>query len=299
MPFTLDYTNAVVAITGVTSGIGQGIARLFARAGAHVAGCGRSAADTEGAQHFREIVEEERTEGTHAESFYLSCDVSERGGPQAFIDATVERFGAVDSVISNAGRNVFTGIDDTTVQQWEECINLDLRSHWLLAQAAKSALSVERTRTAPTATERHRSPDLGSPTFLINSSNHAGYTIPGCFPYNVAKAGLNGLVQSLAIEWGPTIRAVGVAPGFVETAGNRAWFARFDEPEIERGRTEMMHPTGRLGTVDQIGAIFLFLASRYSDFVTGTTWLVDGGRSALMQDGGRAYRVDDQEAGSN
>jgi NAD(P)-dependent dehydrogenase (short-subunit alcohol dehydrogenase family) len=55
-----------------------------------------------------------------------------------------------------------------------------------------------------------------------------------------------------------------------------------------------MHPSGTLGTVDQIGATFLFLASRYADFVTGTTWLVDGGRSALMQDGAKEYRFENR-----
>jgi NAD(P)-dependent dehydrogenase (short-subunit alcohol dehydrogenase family) len=293
MPFTIDYTDAVVAITGVTSGIGQGIARMFARAGAHVAGCGRSTPDSEGAQRFREIVTEERPAHLTAEPLYVSCDIAEKDGPVTFVDAVVDRFGGIDSVISNAGRNVFTGVDGTTVGQWEECMNLDLRSHWLLAQAAKNALHSDMPASGPTR-RRTRPPDLGRPTFLINSSNHAVYTIPGCFPYNVAKAGLNGLVQSLAIEWGPTVRAVGVAPGFVETAGNREWFARFDSPDAERRRTEMMHPSGTLGTVDQIGATFLFLASRYADFVTGTTWLVDGGRSALMQDGSKEYRFDDR-----
>ena len=70
------------------------------------------------------------------------------------------------------------------------------------------------------------------------SSNHAFHTIPGCFPYNVAKSALTGLVQSLAIEWGPAIRVVGVAPGFIDTPGNQAWFDSFPDPSAERELTE-------------------------------------------------------------
>lgn len=278
MAFTLDFTGSVVLVTGVTSGIGQGIARLAARSGAVVAGCGRSSPESAGARKFRSIVETEE----EATAFYVCSDIADSHGPSDLVERVVDQLGRIDVVISNAGRNVFTGVETTTLADWTECMNLDLRSHWLLAQAA--APHLRAACESPSG-----APDIGKPSFLVNSSNHAYSTIPGCFPYNVAKAGLTGVVQSLAIEWGPLLRAVAVAPGFVETAGNQAWFDRFADSAAERSRTESLHPTGTLGTVDQIGAIFIFLASRYADFVTGTTWVVDGGRSALMQDGGKDY----------
>lgn len=118
---------------------------------------------------------------------------------------------------------------------------------------------------------------------VIIGSNHSQNTIPGCFPYNVAKAGLLGLVQSLAIEWGPEVRAVGVAPGFIDTPGNDTWFETFPCAATERKRTEESHPVGRIGSVDEIGALCAFLASDFGGFISGTTLLVDGGRGALMQ----------------
>jgi NAD(P)-dependent dehydrogenase (short-subunit alcohol dehydrogenase family) len=91
-------------------------------------------------------------------------------------------------------------------------------------------------------------------------------------------------VRSLAIEWGPEIRTVGLAPGFVETPGNDDWFASFPDPAKERSRTIQMHPAGKLGSCEDIGAWSAFLASDFAAFSTGTTYVIDGGRLALLQD---------------
>jgi NAD(P)-dependent dehydrogenase (short-subunit alcohol dehydrogenase family) len=77
---------------------------------------------------------------------------------------------------------------------------------------------------------------------------------------------------------------VGIAPGFIDTAGNQTWFDSFPDPAAERARTEKMHPVGRIGTVEEIGALCAFIASPMAGFISGTTLCVDGGRSALMQD---------------
>jgi NAD(P)-dependent dehydrogenase (short-subunit alcohol dehydrogenase family) len=106
--------------------------------------------------------------------------------------------------------------------------------------------------------------------------------MPGCFPYNVAKAGLVAMVQSLAIELGPQIRTVGVAPGFIDTPSNDLWFKTFPDAAAERARTESRHPVRRIGTPDEIGSLCAFLASGLTGFITGTTLLVDGGMDALM-----------------
>ena len=116
------------------------------------------------------------------------------------------------------------------------------------------------------------------------SSNHAYSTLPGCFPYNITKTALTGLVRSLAIEWGPKIRTVGIAPGFIDTPGNQLWFDSFLDPVMEKQRTIELHPVKNLGTPDEIGGWCAFLASEYAAFASGTTYLVDGGRNALMQD---------------
>lgn len=262
MSLTIDLKKKVVLVTGVTSGIGAGVAAMFARAGASVAGCGRGSETSAGARAF---ITQMQTLG--ASSCYLSVDVTQPEALQEMTDTVVSRLGGIDILVSNAGRNVFEGALDCTEQEWAGNIELNLASHWRLARCCKPHLEKS---------------DSG--VIILMTSNHAFSTIPGSFPYNVAKTALTGLVRSLAIEWGPRIRTVGLAPGFIDTPGNQQWFDSFPDPEGERHRTAWLHPVKRIGTVAEIGAWCVFLASEFGGFASGTTYLLDGGRSALMQD---------------
>jgi len=263
MPLSIDLSGRKALVTGVSSGIGAAIAATLAKAGCDVAGCGSRAAEDVGVRSFLNGV---RSHGRFAH--YHTVNLSSQVGPSEFVTSAVKALSGLDIVVSNAGRNIFKSAVKCTDNEWDECINLDLASHWRLAKAAKPHLDAA-TRPG---------------VFIVIGSNHAWGTIPGCFPYNVAKAGLLGLVQSLAIEWCGHIRTVGVAPGFIDTAGNDAWFNSFPDPLAERLRTENLHPVRRLGSADEIGALCAFLASDHDGFISGTTLLVDGGRSALMQD---------------
>jgi NAD(P)-dependent dehydrogenase (short-subunit alcohol dehydrogenase family) len=264
MSLTIDLSGRKALVTGVTSGIGAEIAHSLAQAGCDVAGCGSRPVADAGAQAFLNAV---RAEGRKAH--YHQVNLTSTDSPAEFVTFAAQALGGLDIVVSNAGRNVFKGAAHCSETDWAECMNLDLAAHWRLAKAAKPHL------------DAGKSPGV----VLIIGSNHAWGTIPGCFPYNVAKAGLLGLVHSLAIEWGPKIRTLGVAPGFIDTPGNDVWFKSFPNPAAERARTEKLHPVGRIGSVQEIGALCAFLASDYAGFMTGTNVLVDGGRSALMQDG--------------
>lgn len=262
MALEINLTGKRALVTGVSSGIGAAIATQLAKAGCDIAGCGQRSENSDGAQAFLKSV---KAQGRAAH--YFSVNLAEQEGPAAFVEFAAKKLGGIDFVVSNAGRNIFKGTKDCTEADWAECMNLDLASHWRIARAARSHLEKS-----------------GHGVVIVIGSNHAWSTIPGCFPYNVAKAGLLGLVQSLAIEWSSRIRTVGIAPGFIDTAGNDTWFNSFPDPKAERTRTEKMHPVGRLGSVDEIGALCAFLASDLCGFISGTTLLVDGGRSALMQD---------------
>ena len=107
----------------------------------------------------------------------------------------------------------------------------------------------------------------------------------GQINYAAAKAGVIGMTKTAAKELarkGITVNAV--APGFIDTAGNDTWFDSFPDPEAERRRTIDLHPVKRIGTVEEVGALCVYLVSPYARFISGTTILMDGGRSALMQD---------------
>jgi NAD(P)-dependent dehydrogenase (short-subunit alcohol dehydrogenase family) len=262
MTLNIDLSNYRAIVTGVSSGIGAGIADMLAQAGCDLAGCGLDSADSEEAKRFVATVER------HGRSaFYQSLDISDAKSARAFVDRAATQLGGLDVLVSNAGRNFFKGVEKATDTDWESNINLNLAAHWRVTQAAKPYLD--------------QSP---APVIIMITSNHALYTLPNSFPYNVAKAGLVAMVQSLAIEWGPHIRAVGIAPGFIDTPITEAWFNGFPDPEAKRKEIEGLHPVGRLGTPYDVGALCVFLCSPLAGNISGNTILIDGGRSAVMQD---------------
>lgn len=263
MSLEIDLRGKRAVVSGVSSGIGGGIAHMLARAGCDISGCGLDSIDSAGAQRFIESVEKE---GRKAE--YLSLDLTDHGAIERWVETAVETLGGIDIIISNAGRVFFEGVETCSESAWEDCLNLNLASHWRLAKSAYPYLKQSENGV-----------------FIVIASNHAYYTMPGCFPYNVAKAGLTAMVQSLAIEWGPHIRAVGIAPGYVHTSMSGDWFNTFEDPASEMAKINALHPVNKMGSVDEFGALCAFLSSEWGGFFTGTTILVDGGRSALMQDG--------------
>jgi NAD(P)-dependent dehydrogenase (short-subunit alcohol dehydrogenase family) len=262
MSLAIDLSGRVALVTGVTSGIGAGVARLLAKAGADVAGCGLSAPESDKAAEFASSI---KAAGRRA--LYRKTNVEQAEDLDSLVQAVVAEFGRIDILVSSAGRNIFEGAEHCSEADWSRNIDLNLASHWRLAKLCKPHLEAS-----------------GRGVVQIMTSNHAYATIPGCFPYNVTKTALTGLVRSLAIEWGHRIRVVGIAPGFIETPGNDEWFTSFPDPQKERSRTIQSHPAGKLGTCEEIGAWSAFLASDYAAFATGTTYLIDGGRLALLQE---------------
>lgn len=262
MALTIDYKGKVVLVTGVSSGIGHGSAIEFAKAGAHIIGCSRKDESDNSILELKKIVE-----ALGVEFCYLKTDVSKKADLEILVAKGIERFGKMDVLLSNAGVNIFEGAEKCPEDRWQYNMDLNLASHWRLSQLCYPWLAKSEDGV-----------------ILLMTSNHAFSSIPGCFPYNVAKTAITGLVRSLAIEWSPNVRVVGVAPGFIQTEGNDTWFNSFPIPDVERQRTYDLHPVKRIGTVEEVGALCIYLASPLAGFISGTTILMDGGRSALMQD---------------
>ncbi|WP_407438813.1 SDR family NAD(P)-dependent oxidoreductase [Lelliottia sp.] len=251
-------SERIVLITGTSQGIGQAIAQTFLDNGDIVIGGAFS--EPENAPAVQQMLAD-----YPQHYFYHPVDVTRTESISAFVTWAENLFGKIDVVVSNAGKNVFKGID-CEESDWEHNFNLNLRSHWYLSKCARPALRKSKG------------------TILVITSNHAFSTMPGCAPYNISKRALLSLVQSLTIEWGPDIRTVGIAPGFIDTLGNQVWFDSHSDAKLARERTIKKHPVGRIGRPEEVGELCLFLASDKAGFIAGTTIVMDGGRSAIMQD---------------
>ena len=254
-------TGRVVVITGSTSGIGAAIAALFATQGDDVVVHGRSQERGEA------VVREIRAIAPHVKVLLFLGDLTDPNVCTALIDTAAQDRGRIDVLVNSAGTNVFAGVVAATLDDWERALSLDLRAAWLCSRAAAAWMP--------------------SGSAIVNiGSNHAGATLPGCFPYNVAKAGLVALTSSLAIELAAGgIRVNTVLPGYVDTPLNDAYFATIGDATAERARVERLHPLGRIGQPEDVARAVRFLASGDdAAFITGTTLLVDGGRSALLED---------------
>jgi NAD(P)-dependent dehydrogenase (short-subunit alcohol dehydrogenase family) len=116
------------------------------------------------------------------------------------------------------------------------------------------------------------------------ASIHAQRTAPTVFPYNVSKAMMVSMTQSMAIEWGPdNIQAVAIAPALIKTPLADAYLEQFDDPHAELSRMESKYPLRRSGEADDIASLIVYLLSGRNRFISGTTILVDGAISALME----------------
>lgn len=253
-----QWSGRVVVVTGATKGIGEATARLFAARGARVIVHGRDAGRAE-------IVRRE-IQDSGGDATVVLKDLGIPASCRALIEEATRISGQIDVLVNNAGANLFKGTLGTTLSDWDDCLDLDLRAVWLCSKEAVPHIS-----------------DGGS---IVNvSSNHASATLPGIFPYNVAKAGVNALTQSLAIELADRrIRVNAVAPGYVDTPINDRYFDSFADPAEARANAERLHLTKRLGRPREVAEAIEFLASPASAFTTGTILTLDGGRSALLED---------------
>ena len=239
-------------VTGSTRGIGEGIASRFAREGASVIVTGRT---TDAGESVTDAIREEG-----GDAHFVRADMREPDDIEALIGETVDRNGSVDVLINNAGVQTDTGAGEATMDDWEFVLTTDFRSYWLCAKHAIVYM-----------------PDGGS---IINvSSNHAFLTMPSIFPYNAIKAGINGMTRAMALDFGPRVRVNTINPGWVaieRTVG--------EMDQEYREYLESIHPVGRMGTPADVAGVATFLASEDAAFVTGANLLVDGGRTAVMQD---------------
>jgi NAD(P)-dependent dehydrogenase (short-subunit alcohol dehydrogenase family) len=187
------------------------------------------------------------------------CDVSDPAEVQRLAAEARRRWGVIDGLVNNAGIAPMARLDETTDEVWDETFAINVRGPFLLCRELGGLLH-----------------DGHSPSVVNVSSNLAAKAIPGMAAYNAAKAALNHLTRSLALEWAPKVRVNAVMPGVIDTPIHAS---RGLSPVQVESMSDI-HPMGRVGRPQDVAAMIIFLLSDASSWVTGTVIPVDGGALA-------------------
>ncbi len=249
----LSLANKVAIITGASSGIGRATAKLFAAEGARVVVAARRQRELD------ELVAEIVDSG--GEAVACAGDVSDEGHARKLVETATERYGRIDIAFNNAGAvGEMAAASQISLDTWHAALDTNLTGAFLCAKHQIPAML-----------------DRGGGS-LIFTSTFVGYTagMPGMAAYAASKAGMIGLMQVLAAEYGPQgIRVNALLPGGTETPGARS---SIGTPEA-RAFVEGLHALKRLARPEEIARTALFLASDASSFTTGAAILADGGVS--------------------
>ncbi|MEO8737272.1 MAG: glucose 1-dehydrogenase [Edaphobacter sp.] len=241
----------VAVISGSGSGIGQAIAIRFASEGATVVV--NYLDKPEGANETKA-----KAEAAGGKAITVQGDVTKVADNQRLIEQTYQQLGRCDILVNNAGVEIGANFWDVTEKDYDAVIDVNLKGAFFLSQAF-----VQRLHNAK------------QPGRIINiSSVHEDMVFPHFASYCAAKGGIRMLMRNLAVELGPLgITVNNIAPGAIGTPMNAGLLA--NKPQLDALLANI--PLGRLGTVDDVSAVALFLASEDGAYVTGSTYFVDGG----------------------
>lgn len=247
-----DLTGRVALVTGGNGGIGLGMARGLAEAGAALAIAGRDAG--KGEQARREL------EALGAAALFITVDVADEASCRAMVRQAAEHFGRLDILVNNAGITHRKRPEAFTLAEWNRVIDTNLTSAFVCSQAAYPHLR---------AAGGGKIINIGSMMSIFG----AGYAVP----YATSKGGIVQMTRALAIAWAPdNIQVNAVLPGWIDTELTRG--AR-SQVEGLHERVLARTPAGRWGDPEDLAGIAVLLGSAASDFITGSAIPVDGGYS--------------------
>ncbi len=250
MKNVFDLTGKVALITGASKGIGEAIARIFADYGAKVVISSRKQADLD------ELANEIKAAG--GECTGIAAHAGEMAQLKLLVEKTVETYGGIDILVNNAATNpVYGPALDCPESAFDKIMQINVKAPFELS---KMIHPIMKARGG------------GS---VINISSIAGHTPdPGLGIYSVSKASLNMLTKVLAKEWGEDgIRVNAICPGLIKTKFSQALW---DNEKTLAHFTKRL-PIARMGTVEEISPMALYLATSASAYTTGVLFSIDGG----------------------
>lgn len=246
----VNLTNKVVIVTGGNKGIGKGKSEVFAKQGATVIIAARNR------EHCENLVNQLTEQGYKAD--YVEVDVKSEESVNKMVTEVLEKYGQIDILCANAGIFPSLKLEEMTIDEWDNVLNINTRGTMLCVKACLPALKKsENGRVIVTSS-------ITGPV-----TGYAGWT-----HYSASKAAQLGFVRTAALELAPykiTINAV--LPGNIATEG----LDGMGEEYLNQMKKSI--PTGELGRVEDIAYAALFFASPEAKFITGQTLIIDGGQT--------------------
>jgi NAD(P)-dependent dehydrogenase (short-subunit alcohol dehydrogenase family) len=251
MENVLDLTGKVALITGGSRGIGAQIARDYAKNGADVVIVSRNKEACEEVAH--EITQMNR------KALAISADVTKMSDIQSMINTSIDVFGKLDILVNNAGVNTTNPVLEATEEEWDFIYNVNLKALYFCSQQAAKVMIPQNSGK------------------ILNLSSIGGSrAYRNIAAYGASKAAVMHLTRSFSNEWARyNILVNSIAPGLIATDINKS---DLEDPKV-LDRMLKMIPLRRLGQPTDIAAMALFLASDISNYITGQTFIVDGGKS--------------------
>jgi NAD(P)-dependent dehydrogenase (short-subunit alcohol dehydrogenase family) len=249
---SISLDGHIAVVTGASKGLGREMAEALAAAGAQVTLLARNES------LLNEVVLGIRERGGAAE--YFVADVTDETAPSEVDHAVRDSFGVCDILINNAGINNRKPIEEMSVDEWHEILEVNLTGPFMMSRAFVSGM---------------KDKNWGRIINMTSIMSHV--SLPNRTGYSTTKAGLLGFTKALALELAPhNITVNGISPGPFATEMNRPLI---ENPEKNRQFLERL-PVGRWGRVEEIGQLAVYLCSEGAGFLTGTDLVIDGGWTA-------------------
>lgn len=246
--------DKVAIVTGASSGIGRATAALFAQKGANVIAFGRNEAELS-------ALRDDSRDRKGSVKIHLG-DITEASQVDRLVSDTVYNFGRLDVLVNSAGIIKSGNLENTTLDEWDKMMNINLRSMFYIMQKCVPHLEEAKGN-------------------IVNVSSVTGTrAFPNVLAYCVSKAGTDQLTRCTALELAPKgIRVNAVNPGVVVTNLHKRGGMSEEDYEKFLENAKSTHPLGRPGNADEVAELIQFLASDRAGWITGATYEVDGGRA--------------------